>query len=51
MFTPKWKSEALQMVKGARKFVNYKRDLLKEGLVAEIESRRNDLLAAIKAGD
>ena len=39
------------MAKGARKFVNYKRDLLKEGLVAEIESRRNDLLAAIKSGD
>jgi len=51
MFKPKWKSEALQMAKGARKFVNYKCDLLKEDLVAEIESRRNDLLAAIKSGD
>ncbi len=39
------------MAKGARKFVNYKRDLLKESLVAEIESRRNDLLAAVKSGD
>ncbi len=51
MFTPKWKGEALQLAKGARKFVNYKRDLLNEGLVAEIESRRNDLLAAVKSGE
>jgi len=51
MFTPKWKSEALQLSKGARKFVNFKRDLLNEGLVAEIESRRNDLLAVVKSGD
>lgn len=51
MFTPKWKSEALQLAKGARKFVNYKRDLLNEGLVAEIESRRNDLLAVVNLGD
>jgi signal peptidase I len=51
MFTPKWKSEALHLVKGARKFVHYKRDLLKEDRVAEIESRRSDLLAAIKTGD
>lgn len=51
MFTPKWKSEALHLVKGARKFVHYKRDLLKEDRVAEIESRRSDLLAAIKTGE
>lgn len=51
MFTPKWKKEALHLVKGARKFVHYKRDLLKPDRVAEIESRRTDLLAAIKSGD
>lgn len=51
MFTPKWKKEAMLLVKGARKFVNYKRDLLKPERVAEIESRRDDLLAAIKSGD
>lgn len=51
MFKPKWKDEALHLVKGARKFVNYKRDLLKEDRVAEIESRRTDLLAAIKSGN
>ncbi|MDP3848931.1 MAG: signal peptidase I [Luteolibacter sp.] len=51
MFTPKWKQEALHLTKGARKFVHYKRDLLKPGQVGEIESRRTDLLDAIKAGD
>ena len=51
MFTPKWKEEALHLVKGARKFVHYKRDLLKPERITEIESRRTDLLAAIKAGD
>jgi signal peptidase I len=51
MFTPKWKKEAQHLVKGARKFVNYKRDLLKPDRVAEIESRQADLLAAIKSED
>lgn len=49
MFTPKWKKEALHLVKSARKFVSYKRDLLKEERVAEIESRQVDLLTAIKS--
>lgn len=51
MFTPKWKKEALLLAKGARKFVNYKRDLLKPDRIDEIESRRQDLLDAIKAKD
>ena len=51
MFTPKWKKEALHLAKGARKFVDYKRDLLKPDRVAEINSRREDLLAAIKTKD
>ena len=51
MFTPKWKKEAQHLVKGARKFVNYKRDLLKPERVAEIESRQVDLLTAIKSKD
>lgn len=50
-FTPKWKKEALLLAKGGRKFVNYKRDLLKPERVEEIESRRDDLLRAIKAND
>ena len=51
MFTPKWKKEAKLLLKGGRKFVNYKRDLLKPERVEEIESRREDLLKAIKAND
>ncbi|MEY3897729.1 MAG: signal peptidase [Verrucomicrobiota bacterium] len=51
MFTPKWKKEALHLVKGAKKFVDYKRDLLKPDRVAEIDSRRVDLVAAIKSKD
>ena len=51
MFSPKWKTEALHLVKGARKFVHYKRDLLAPERVAEIEARRSDLLAAVKSGD
>ena len=37
MFTPKWKNEALHLAKGARKFVHYKRDLLKPERVEEID--------------
>ena len=51
MFTPKWKKEAHHLVKGAKKFIDYKRDLLKPERVAEIESRRVDLIAAIKSKD
>lgn len=51
MFTPKWKDDAKHLVKGARKFVHYKRDLLSADRIAEIESRRDDLIAAIKSGD
>lgn len=49
--TPRWKKEAKLLAKGARKFVHYKRDLLKPDRIAEIESRRTDLLAAVRAGD
>ncbi len=51
MFTPKWKKEARLLAKGARKFVDYKRDLLTPERVDEIESRRTDLLDAAKSGD
>lgn len=51
MFTPKWKKEAKLLHKGAKKFLHYKRDLLKPDRIDEIESRRSDLLDAIKAGD
>lgn len=51
MFTPKWKKEAQHLVKGAKKFVDYKRDLLKPDRIAEIDSRRADLASAIKSKD
>ncbi len=51
MFTPKWKKEAQHLVKGAQKFINYKRDVLKPERLSEIEFRRKDLIAAIKTRD
>jgi signal peptidase I len=51
MFAPKWKKEAKLLHKGAKKFLHYKRDLLKEDRIDEIESRRADLYDAIKAND
>jgi signal peptidase I len=51
MFAPKWKKEAILLAKAARKFVHYKRDLLKPEQVGEIESRRADVMTAAKAGD
>lgn len=49
MFAPRWKKEAKLLYKGAKKFLHYKRDLLREDRIDEIESRRADLLDAIKA--
>jgi signal peptidase I len=51
MFAPKWKKEAKLLYKGAKKYIHYKRDLLKPDRIEEIESRRADLLEAIKAND
>ena len=51
MFKPKWKKQALLLHKGALKFLNYKRDLLEQDRIDEIESRRADLKSAIKSND
>lgn len=51
MFAPKWKKEAKLLDKAAKKFLNYKRDLLEEKQIAEIDSRRDDLQSAVKKGD
>lgn len=51
MFAPKWKKEAKLLYKGAKKYIHYKRDLLKEDRIDEIESRRADLLEAINANN
>ena len=49
-FTPKWKKETQLLLKGAQKFLDYKRDLLKPDRIDEIESRIADLKAALKSG-
>lgn len=51
MFKRRWKKEALGLLKGSKKFLHYKRDLLTQNRIDEIESRRADLKAAIKAKD
>jgi signal peptidase I len=51
MFAPKWKKEAKLLYKGAKKYIHYKRDLLKPDRIDEIESRRADLLEAINVND
>lgn len=51
MFEPAWKKNAKLLAKGARKFVDYKRDLLTDERLAEIDSRRKDLLYAIQSKD
>lgn len=51
MFTSKWKKEAKHLYKGAKKFIHYKRDLLTQDRIEEIESRRQDLLVALKSKD
>ncbi|MGJ8677913.1 MAG: S26 family signal peptidase [Akkermansiaceae bacterium] len=50
MFAPKWKKEAKLLEKAAKKFLNYKRDLLKEDQIAEINSRISDLRQTVKSG-
>lgn len=51
MFKPRWKKDAIHLDKAAKKFLNYKRDLLEADRVAEIQSRRADLRAAIRSKD
>ncbi len=51
MFAPRWKKEAKLLNKAARKFLHYKRDLLNEQQIAEIQSRCQDLKNACKQGD
>jgi hypothetical protein len=48
-FTPKWKKDTDALIKGAQKFLHYKRDLLKPDRIDEIQSRISDLKAALKS--
>ena len=49
MLSPRWKKEARLLSKGARKFLNYKRDLLAAEKISLIEESLCDLNLAIKA--
>ncbi len=51
MFSPRWKKDAQLLYKGARKFLNYKRDLLTEETITRIQDARAELRAAIKNRD
>ncbi len=51
MFFARWKKEAKLLCKGARKFLNYKRDLLTEEKIARIQDARAQLRAAIRDHD
>ena len=51
MFTPKWKKQSIQLLKGSKKFLHYKRDLLEADRIEEITSRQADLKSAIKEKD
>lgn len=51
MFAPRWKKEAKLLHKAAKKFLHYKRDLLNDQQIAEIQSRCQDLRAASKQRD
>ena len=51
MFAPRWKKEAKLLHKAAKKFLHYKRDLLSDQQIAEIQSRCQDLQTAWKQKD
>jgi len=51
MFTAAWKKNAKLLAKGAKKFLDYKRDLMTDERVAEVDSRIKDLLQAIRLSD
>ena len=51
MFSPRWKKESKLLCKGARKFLNYKRDLLAPEKAKDIEEAHTALKAAIRAGN
>ncbi len=50
-WTPKWKKEAKLTIKGAKKFISYKRDLLEDEHIKNIQSRQQDVKDAIQVGD
>ena len=51
MFSPRWKKDAKLLSKGARKFLQYKRDLLDQQRLLNLEEARENLNAAIRSSD
>lgn len=51
MFSPRWKKDAKLLSKGARKFLHYKRDLLDQQRLLNLEEARENLNAAIRSSD
>lgn len=51
LWTPKWKKEAKLTIKGSKKFINYKRDLIDEEMIKNIKARQQDVRDAIKTKD
>ena len=51
IYKPKWKREAIMLQKAGSRFLNYKRDLLDDDAIAEIDGRVKDLKEAISAND
>lgn len=51
LFTPKWVKHGKLLLEGVQKFIHYKRDILKPEQLAEIESLRDQLKAALASRD
>ena len=50
-YKPRWLKHALLLDKAAKRFVNYKRDLLPADRITEVNARRADLKNAIRANN
>jgi len=51
LWTPKWKKEAKLVLKGSKKFVHFKRDLMTEENITNIRARQQDVREALKEKD
>lgn len=50
-WTPKWKKEAKLTLKGSKKFIHYKRDLIDAEIISQIKQRQQDVKAAMRSKD
>lgn len=51
MFQPKYQKEGKLLIKGVNRFLHYRRDLLEEKTIQEIEKRRDAFQESLKAKD